>query len=300
MKRKFYWWLGLVLIMIIAACGYLGLENHRQDKVQTIEKVKVNNKTIPTFFFHGYGSSYHAEEKMTAAIRQAGVSNTVVRVNVNKNGHAKLLGKISRRAKNPLIEVNFADNKLSITKGSFSAYTNAYYTTGARYVKNAINLVRKKYDYRSINVVSHSMGNLEFANYLRRYHNEKNFPRINHWVSMVGHYDGVVGQNDEPNVTKINSKTGKPSKMKPEYRALLSLRKTFPRKTRVLNIYGNLENGTNSDGAVTNASARSLKYLINGRAKSYRELMIRGRSGQHSALHNNAQVNRALVNFIWK
>ncbi|WP_241234211.1 hypothetical protein [Lactobacillus acidophilus] len=28
--------------------------------------------------------------------------------------------------------------------------------------------------------------------------------------------------------------------------------------------------------------------------------MIRGRGGQHSRLHNNAQVNRALANFIWK
>ncbi|EEJ71983.1 alpha/beta hydrolase [Lactobacillus ultunensis] len=297
MKRKFYWWLGLILVVIIAVGGYFSLQNYQQNKVQTIEKVKVNNKVTPTFFFHGWGSSYHAEEKMTAAIRQAGVSNTVVRVNVSKNGHAKLLGKISKRAKNPLIEVNFADNKLTNAKGS---YTNAYYTTGARYVRNAINVVNKKYGYRSINVVSHSMGNLEFTNYLRRFHNQKDFPRINHWVSMAGHYDGIVGEDDEPNVTKINSKTGKPSRMQPEYRALLSLRKTFPRETRILNIYGNLENGTNSDGDVTNASARSLKYLINGRAKSYRELMIRGRGGQHSALHNNAKVNRALVNFIWR
>lgn len=53
------------------------------------------------------------------------------------------------------------------------------------------------------------------------------------------------------------------------------------------------------DGDVTNASAKSLKYLINGRAKSYQELMIRGRGGQHSALHNNSQVNKALIRFIW-
>lgn len=84
-----------------------------------------------------------------------------------------------------------------------------------------------------------------------------------------------------------------------EYRALLSLRNIFPRETNVLNIFGNLENGTNSDGDVTNASAKSLKYLINGRAKSCQELMIRGRGGQHSALHNNSQVTKALIRFIW-
>ena len=108
------------------------------------------------------------------------------------------------------------------------------------------------------------MGNLEFANYIRRYHAQKDFPGVEHWVSMARHYDGIFGINDEPNNTKIDAKTGKPSRMEPEYRALLSLRNIFPRETNVLNIFGNLENGTNSDGDVTNASAKSLKYLING------------------------------------
>lgn len=298
MKRKTYWWLGLVFIVILVVGGYFGFQNNQKSQqVQTIEKVKVNNKVTPTFFFHGWGSSYHAEEKMTTAIKRAGVSNTIVRVDVDKKGNAKLLGRIGKKAKNPLIEVNFNDNKLSNANGS---YAGAYYTTGARYVKNAIDVVNQKYGYRSINIVSHSMGNLEFINYLRRFHGQKSFPRINHWVSMAGHYDGIIGMNDTPNKTKINSRTGKPNRMQPEYRALLSLRKTFPRETKVLNIYGNLENGTNSDGDVTNVSAQSLRYLINGRAKSYKELMIRGRGGQHSALHNNAQVNKALVNFIWR
>lgn len=143
------------------------------------------------------------------------------------------------------------------------------------------------------------MGNLEFANYIRRYHVQKDFPGVEHWVSIARHYDGIVGINDEPTQTKIDAKTGKPSRMEPEYCALLSLRNIFPRETNVLNIFGNLENGTNSDGDVTNASAKSLKYLINGRAKSCQELMIRGRGGQHSALHNNSQVTKALIRFIW-
>lgn len=297
MKKKTYWISALVIIILIVA-GVFAFNKHQQQEndIQTVKRVKVSDENIPTFFFHGWGSSYHAEENMTAAIRNAGVSNTVVRVDVNKNGRAKLIGKIGKKAKNPLVEVNFIDNKLSNAHGS---YTKAYYSIGSTYVRNAINLVDKKYGYRKINVVSHSMGNLEFANYLRRYHTEKDFPAIEHWVSMAGHYDGIVGMNDEPNKTKINAKTGKPSRMQPEYRALLSLRKTFPRETNVLNIFGNLENGTNSDGDVTNASAKSLKYLINGRAKSYQELMIRGRGGQHSALHNNNQVNRALIKFMW-
>lgn len=297
MRRKSIWSIVVIIAVALVAAGGFLFNQHQNTRVQTVAKVRVANRSIPTFFFHGYGSSYHAEQDMTAAIRQAGVSNTIVRVNVDRNGHARLIGRISRSARNPLVEVNFADNRLS---GAHGSYTRAYYTIGARYVKNAINVVTKRYHYSAINAVSHSMGNLEFINYIRRYQNQSGFPVIRHWVSMAGHYDGIVGVNDEPNETRIDRRTGRPSRMEPEYRALLRLRNTFPRQTRVLNIFGNLENGTNSDGDVSNASSRSLRYLINGRAKSYRELMIRGRNAQHSRLHNNAQVNQALINFIWR
>lgn len=300
MKKKELSIVGLILIIVIAILAGIKIkQNNDNSAVQTVEHVKVSSKNTPTFFFHGWDSSWHAEDTMAQAIKKAGATNTIVRVNVDKNGKAKLIGKIKKNAKNPLVEVNFADNKLTRFQHSGN-YADAYDTAGARYVKNAIDLVTKKYHYSNINIVAHSMGNLEVASYIKLNAKKRNFPKINYLVAMAGHYDGIIGENDRPNQVKINSETGKPSLMRPEYRNLLALHKVFPRSTRVLNIYGNLENGTNSDGDVSNASAQSLKYLINGRAKSYRELMIRGKGGQHSKLHNNAQVNRALINFLWK
>lgn len=46
---------------------------------------------------------------MTATIKNIGVSNTIV-------------GKIAKNAKNPLVEVNFADNKLTNAHGSYTKY----------------------------------------------------------------------------------------------------------------------------------------------------------------------------------
>ena len=300
MKKKGIGIISLILIIIIAIVAGIKIkQNHDENAVQEIQPVKVSSKTVPTFFFHGWGSSWHAEDTMAQAIKRAGATNTIVRVNVNKKGRARLIGKIKKNAKNPLVEVNFSDNKLTNSQYN-GQYANAYDSMGARYVKNAIDLVRNKYHYSKINIVAHSMGNLEVASYIKLNAGKKNFPQIDHLVAMAGHYDGIIGMNDKRHQLKIDKKTGKLSIMRPEYRNLLSLRKIFPKNTKVLNIYGNLEDGTNSDGDVSNASAQSLKYLINGRAKSYRQLMIRGKGGQHSKLYNNAQVNRALVNFLWK
>ncbi|WP_082611459.1 alpha/beta hydrolase [Limosilactobacillus ingluviei] len=67
-----------------------------------------------------------------------------------------------------------------------------------------------------------------------------------------------------------------------------------------LNIYGDLNNGTRSDGDVPVNSARGYQYLVSGRAQSYHKLKITGRQAQHSRLHENHQVDQALVNFLWR
>ena len=272
--------------LIIFVLGFL----HQKE---TSNKVQVVTKTTPTFFFHGWGSSYHAEEDMVKAAQHAGVTNDVIRINVTSKNKVIFHGKLKKNAKNPIIEVNFDDNKLA----KASNYTTGYDTIGADYVNTALNAVTKKYHYNKVNIVAQSMGNLETAYYFKKYPNKLH---VEHFVSIAGHYDGIIGMNDEPNELKVNKKTGKPNIMRSEYRGLLPLRKTFPRDTRVLNIYGNLEDGTNSDGDVGINSAKSLKYLVKNRAKSYQELMIKGKNAQHSKLHDNDEVNRAIIKFLWE
>lgn len=297
MKKKA--WIGVISIVIVAILAAVGINIYHQQqgtKVENIQPVKATSKTTATFFFHGYGSSYHAEEKMVQAIEKAGITKNVIRINVRSNGKVVFHGNLPKNAKNPVIEVNLDDNRLS----GASSYAKAYSNPGAIYVKNAITAVNRKYGYNKVNIVAHSMGNLETAYFFKKYIRTNSPIKVMHYAAIAGHFDGIVGMNDQANSLKINSKTGKPNRMVAEYRGLLSLRKTFPENTRVLNIFGNLDNGTNSDGDVSVGSARSLRYLLNGRAKSYRELEIHGKNAQHSKLHNNAQVNQALINFLWR
>ncbi len=110
--------------------------------------------------------------------------------------------------------------------------------------------------------------------------------------------DVLVGQKTAE--SPVNAKTGEPQRQDATYKPLLKLRSTFPTNTRVLNIYGDKKDGSHSDGDVPVNSAKSLKYLVSGRAKSYREVEIKGANAQHSTLHNNSQVNRELINFLWR
>lgn len=285
----------IIIALFIIISGGIFISKENREHNQVVNK-NIVSKNVPTFFFHGWGSSYHAEEDMVNAIRDAKVTNSILRINVTKKQKVIFHGYLKKNAKNPIIEVNFDDNKLNTYRTN---YAKGYSELGSKYVKAAISAVNKKYHYKNINIVAHSMGNLETAYYFKQYPNLQKYYPVDHFISIAGHYDGIIGENDKPNSLKLNAKTGKPNIMQPEYRGLLSLRETFPTNTHVLNIFGNLKDGTNSDGDVSNNSAKSLKYLVAARAKSYRNLMIKGKDAQHSKLHNNQEVNKAIIKFLW-
>lgn len=219
--------------------------------------------STPTIFVHGWGNSSHAEEKMANAARDAGVTKIIVRANVDKNGKVTFNRRILANTVNPIVEVNLEDNKLANYQNN---HAKGYHHSGV-YVKNVVVALQKQHNYRQINLVGHSMGNLEIINYINNNVNNKKLPQVAHLVAIAGHYNGLVGESDAD--AKVDAQTGELEQKESAYRELLGLRQTFPKNTAVLNIYGDVEDGSHSDEDVPVNSAKSLKYLVASRAKSY-------------------------------
>ena len=92
-----------------------------------------------------------------------------------------------------------------------------------------------------------------------------------------GTYNGVLNLNEKVNEITVD-KDGKPSKMNADYEKLLGLKDVYKNKNiEVLNIYGDLKDGTHSDGRVSNSSSRSLKYLLGNSPKTYKESEYKGK-----------------------
>lgn len=282
-KKSF---VSFTLILILICSGFL-FYNFQQEK--SIKR----QITTPTIFFHGWGSSYHAEEQMVKYAQIHGVTNSVIRADVSPNGHVTLIGTIKKSAKNPIIEANLLNNR---SVSSETTNQEVALSKSSKYVKDVILALRAKYRFKKVNLVGHSMGNLQIAYYLRDNADNSKLPVLNKQVSIAGHYNGYLGENGAPIHTQLN-RNGSPKVMDTGYRGLLKLRHKFPQNARVLNIYGNTGHG--NDGSVEVNSARSYRYLVSLRAKSYQEKEIVGAQAQHSKLHENNLVNRLLVNFLW-
>ena len=237
-------------------------------------------------FFHGYGSSANAEKHMVEAARQAGVTQTIITATVDRHAQVTLKGDIPKDAVNPIVMVEFEDNR------------NANYAQDGEYAAAVVRELQARYGFKKMNFVAHSMGNMSILFYLLEHGQNEELPQLQKQVNIANHVNGLEGMDLPANLTILDSKTGEPSAMSDSYQKLLGLREIYPQdQVDVLNIYGDFKN--QSDGSVLNVSSRSLKYLVIDNAKSYQEKRVTGPLAQHSQLHENPEVDRLLIDFLW-
>ena len=240
----------------------------------------------PTLFFHGYGSSANAEKHMVEAARQAGVTQTIITATVDSHAQVTLKSDIPKNAVNPIVMVEFKDNR------------NANYAQDGEYAAAVVRELQARYGFKKMNFVAHSMGNMSILFYLLEHAQNEELPQLQKQVNIANHVNGLEGMDLPANLTILDNYTGQPSAMSDSYQKLLGLREIYPQdQVDVLNIYGDFKN--ESDGSVLNVSSRSLKYLVIDNAKSYQEKRVTGPLAQHSQLHENPEVDRLLIDFLW-
>ena len=268
-----------------------------QDQLKT--QYVTSNK--PTIFLHGWSISLRSEKDMVSAAEVSGAASRRMIIHVRPNGKLKVTGTIKKWMVNPIILVRMDNNRAGEVQY-------------AHWLTKVCKMLKQKYHVNELNFVGHSMGAYAVIYYNLMNGNNKDVPRANKLCVIAGPYDGIMDNHksnqptsgplmqlwdDAPNQNRILA-TGKPKIIHPEYRLLYRLRKNFPHQARVLNIYGNLGDGSNSDGVVTTASALSLGYILRDHVSFYQTFEAFGDKAQHSALHNNnLAVNKILTEFLW-
>lgn len=282
------WGICIIVIVIIAAFITIKMFTQNQSVMEKSGHSNFVNSQIPTLFLHGYGGSANSEKYMVKQAKQNGVTKDVITAIVSKDGEVELKGKLETDTANPIVQIELANNK----QGDLDE--------NAKWFKNVLTKLQSEYDINKFNFVGHSMGNLSFAQYMLTYGNDPSLPQLNKQVNIAGTYNGVLNMNEKVNEISVDV-NGKPSRMNPPYQELQQLEDIYNGKNiAVLNIFGDLEDGTHSDGRVSNSSSKSLKYLLGDSPESYKESKYKGKSAQHSQLHENKEVAKDFIAFLWR
>ncbi|MFJ6925062.1 MAG: alpha/beta hydrolase, partial [Limosilactobacillus mucosae] len=210
-----------------------------------------------------------------------GVKLSVLHAQVSAQGKVRLNGQLKKETA-PVIEVEFAKHEGSYSKTAQWSY-------------QVIKQARAKWHFKTMNLVGIGTGNMGLLNCLTRYADAGQLPSLAKQVAIAGPFNGT---HIQPNADSKLMKNGCPYHMNMLYHELLGLKKTYPKSTVVLNIYGN--QGSHSDGIVANSSSRALKYLVTPRAKSYQEQAVKGTRAGHDQLTRNPQVQTTVIKFLWK
>lgn len=283
MIKKTFFGILAMLALVCAGTWYVIHQNQAQTLKAEARKTYIQSSR-PTIFFHGWGSSSRAERHMANEAKKAGVTQTIIEAKVAKDGTVTLKGIIPKDAVNPIVLVNFDNNRGASTQDQ------------GDYAYAVVKALQDKYGITEMNMVGHSYGNMAIVYYMLQHGNDTSLPKLVKQVDIAGHFNGIIGVN-EPENNSLDDE-GKPTSMAESYMELLSLGDNYPQgQVEVLNIYG--DTGKGSDGRVSNLSSQSLAYLLKGHVKSYQEKEITGPNGQHSKLHETALVDKPLIAFLW-
>ncbi|MEY4715777.1 alpha/beta hydrolase [Lacticaseibacillus paracasei] len=234
----------------------------------------------PTLFVHGFGGGYGSEKDMIADLSKHPGYQQVLRYTVTNTGQLSVSGSWSASVKHPLIAVVFSGGR-----------------PDAPTLGKILKQLKKRYGIKNFNAVGHSAGLAAWANWAVT-PDKQGMPQLRRLITIAGPFNGfpgMPGMNGGQHITL--AKDGRPNVMSDRYKPLYDNRRYFPKTAAVLNLFGNL--GKSTDGRVPVNSARSLRYVVAGRAKSYTDREITNSKAQHSQLHeHNPLVNRYLYEFL--
>lgn len=251
-----------VFILLVAVfAGCLFYINHRE---APLNHVNVSQSDTATILIPGYKGGQHTFNGMIRRLNRKNLAHAALQVNIDSNGQAHFK-KVGSLTQNPLIQLTFTDD----------TNPQKQMQTLPAFMKE----LKTVYHIKNVDFIAHSMGGSVVLAYLENKQVQTSqYPTTKKFVA-IGTPFGYI--------TPTNS--------------LATAADNLPKNLQILNIGGNL-NHTDSDTAVPLKSNKALAAVVTDHVASYRHVTISGNRfvAQHSALHENPNVDKLVAEFLWK
>lgn len=238
----------------------------------------------PVLYVHGFrGGDYTTEKMVKSGLKYTGKSK-FLKALINWRGQITYEGSWTDDA-SPIIQVVFQNKWVGENQI-------------AHWLTRLLIDLRKKYQFEEYDAVGHSLGavSLVIVNLFEKRHSY--MPKMHNLVLIAGPFNGVLGLNDLPNINRITAE-GRPAFMSPTYFRIYLNRNKISSRLKVLNIYGNVEDYSNSDKYVSVTSASSIAYVLRSRVREYYDMPVVGRKAEHSLMHDDSDILQKINLFVY-
>lgn len=303
MKKIVLSLVGLILLVVLIGGAYFWFSPPKNQPTLPAKKSIVEKDTassadsaspsdesepmlnVPTIFVHGYSGGKGSFGGMIKRFSQdkEGTPSLVATIDPDASIHYE--GEYDFKAKNPLIQVLFSDNKSTEENQSW-------------WLQELFQSLKTNYGIETLNAVGHSMGGVSLTNYITKFGQDVSYPSLDKLVLIGAPINGLeIGADG---VTDFDLTDEGPLMATERYQNFMNLRDNLPVDLAVLSIAGDKEDGTKSDGSVSVASALSARFIFEGKVADYREMTFTGLKAAHSLLHENQAVDQSVTQFLWK
>lgn len=289
MKKIYLSLLAIGVIFALAGCSSgKTKQTDKTEKTQTTatskEKSVSTKSAVPTVFIHGYGGTINSFGGMIQRLSNEGKTKKEMLITVQADGTLNVDGQLSKEKDNPSIQVLFAANK-----------DNEWNQT--EWIYNVLKYLKQQ-GVDQVNLVGHSMGGVSSLRYLTTYGQPNDASEIKKFIAIGAPFNDF---DDTANNQSIDDllQNG-PNTLASRYVDYSKGINNVPNKLPVLLLAGKLNENDMSDGTVPLSSALAAYSLLKTHGNPIDYQIFTGSNAQHSQLHENPAVDKAVANFLWK
>lgn len=274
----------VLIVAVLSRITYKFIQYGRPQHLMASPTPQNADDSAVTLFIPGYAGNRFSFGGMLQRFVTGSIANKSLVVMIDRYNHPHVTGQLDQYR--PMVQLVFATPRVSVRQQAQGVLAVVKYLLAHEHVQ-------------TINLVAHSMGGVVLFQYLTTAARLVNLPEVRKVVTIGAPFnDSEVGQNTYPIENHPLTASG-PTQTTAVYNYFLRTLQRLPNTISYLNIAGNIGDDAQSDGAVAVNSALSLRFLLRPVVDQYQEFVVHGKNARHSRLHENYEVDRQIVQFLY-
>ncbi|QFR67612.1 alpha/beta hydrolase [Furfurilactobacillus rossiae] len=256
----------LIFLSIICLLLILAKKASQPTKIGHIRR-----NAVPTILIPGSSAGPHRFDSLVKDLNHHDHrQHSLLRLTVHQDNTITHTGSISRRDNRPFVVISFTNNH--------DGYRNI--RLQARWLRTALDYLKRRSDLHTFNVVGHSNGGLVFTDYLEHYYQQQ---RVDVSKFMF------IGSPFNFNNTVQNQHTTM-------LETFIQHQNRLPHNLIVFGVLG--AQSYSCDGRVPVQSVDASRQVFQNHVQLFNELLVTGKNAQHSDLVRKVDVEGVIHNMI--
>lgn len=285
MKKVFLSIVAGLTVLLLVGCGSKQTKEVEKTQASALTQKKddtaFKKSAVPTVFIHGFGGTINSFGGMIQRLSSERKTTKEMLITVQSDGSLKVDGYLSKKKDNPSIQVLFTANKDTEWNQTEWIYTVLKYL--------------KQQGVEQVNLVGHSMGGVSSLRYLTTYGQPNDASTINKFISIGAPFNDFTESSESIDDVLRNGPSVKAGRYIDYQNGIANV----PNKLPILLLAGKINQETVTDGTVPLNSALATFSLLKDHGNPIKYQIFTGPNAQHSQLHENLNVDKTVVDFLW-